>query len=78
VTSDSVTIPIDVGPVGIAQQRKAHAPAQREVVFDVRDLEVTYGPVTAISGVNLEIYRQRHHRDDRTVRLWGRAPSSAV
>jgi phosphate transport system ATP-binding protein len=29
---------------------------QREVVFDVDDLAVTYGPTTAISGVNLEIY----------------------
>jgi phosphate transport system ATP-binding protein len=55
--TDNVTIPIDVGPVEIAQERKAPAPAQRETVFDIRDLEVTYGPTTAISGVNLEIYR---------------------
>jgi phosphate transport system ATP-binding protein len=51
-----VTIPINVGPVEIARERKAPAPAQRETVFDIRDLEVTYGPTTAISGVNLEIY----------------------
>ena len=55
--TDNVTIPIDVGPVEIAQERKAPAPAQRETVFDIRDLEVNYGPTTAISGVNLEIYR---------------------
>jgi phosphate transport system ATP-binding protein len=51
-----VTIPINVGPVEIAREREAPAPAQRETVFDIRDLEVTYGPTTAISGVNLEIY----------------------
>ena len=51
-----VTIPINVGPVEIARERKAPAPAQRETVFDIRDLEVNYGPTTAISGVNLEIY----------------------
>src|SRR5438093_4576436 len=56
--TDNVTIPIDVGPVEIAQERKTPAPTQREVVFDIRDLEVTYGSATtAISGVNLEIYR---------------------
>ena len=55
--TDDVTIPIDVGPVEIAQERKAPAPSQREVVFDIRDLEVNYGPTVAISGVNLEIYK---------------------
>ena len=30
-----VTIPVDVAPVEIAQERKTPAPAQREVVFDV-------------------------------------------
>ncbi|MGZ8794543.1 MAG: phosphate ABC transporter ATP-binding protein, partial [Gaiellaceae bacterium] len=55
--TDNVTIPIDVAPVEIARERKAPAPAQREVVFDIRDLEVSYGPTTAISGVDLEIYR---------------------
>jgi phosphate transport system ATP-binding protein len=55
--TDNVTIPINVGPVEIARERKAPAPAQRETVFDIRDLEVTYGPTTAISGVSLEIYK---------------------
>jgi phosphate transport system ATP-binding protein len=54
--TDDVTIPVDVAPVEIAQERSAPAPEQREVVFDIRDLAVTYGPTTAISGVNLEIY----------------------
>jgi phosphate transport system ATP-binding protein len=55
--TDKVTIPLEVGPVEIAQPRKSEAPAQRDVVFDVRNLAVTYGPTTAISGVTLEIYR---------------------
>jgi phosphate transport system ATP-binding protein len=54
--TDDVTISVDVGPVEIAQERKTPAPIQREVVFDIDDLAVTYGPTTAISGVNLEIY----------------------
>jgi phosphate transport system ATP-binding protein len=53
----NVTIPVNVGPLEIVQERKAPAPAKRETVFDIRDLEVTYGPTTAISGVNLQIYR---------------------
>jgi phosphate transport system ATP-binding protein len=55
--TDDVTISTEVGPVEIAQERKAPAPTQREVVFEIRDLGVTYGSTTAISGVNLEIYR---------------------
>jgi phosphate transport system ATP-binding protein len=55
--TDDVTIPVDVGPVEIAQERVAVGPAQREVVFDIRDLGVNYGQTTAVSGVNLEIYR---------------------
>jgi phosphate transport system ATP-binding protein len=55
--TDKVTIPVDVGPVEIAQERKSDAPVTRDVVFDVRDLAVHYGPTTAISGVSLEIYK---------------------
>jgi phosphate transport system ATP-binding protein len=54
--TDDVTIPTSVGPVEIAQERKVPAPAQREIVFDIRDLEVDYGSTVAVSGVNLEIY----------------------
>jgi phosphate transport system ATP-binding protein len=57
MTIDRVTMPIDVAPVEIAQQRKASVPAQRETVFDVRNLTASYGPVTAVSGVDLEVYR---------------------
>jgi phosphate transport system ATP-binding protein len=56
VIARDVTIPVDVAPVEIAQERKTPAPTQREVVFETRDLKATYGTTTAISGVNLEIY----------------------
>ena len=55
---DEATMPIDVAPVEIAQERKTPAPTQREVVFEIRDLAVNYGQTTAISGVNLEIYER--------------------
>jgi phosphate transport system ATP-binding protein len=54
--TDDVTIPVDVAPVEIAQERTSPPSPQREIVFDINDLAVTYGPTTAISGVNLEIY----------------------
>ena len=57
MTTGDVTIPVEVKPVEIAQERTAPAPAQREVVFDIRDLAVNYGPTTAVSGVSLEIYK---------------------
>jgi phosphate transport system ATP-binding protein len=55
--SGDVTIPVDVAPVEIAQERKTPSPTQRDVVFDIRDLAVHYGSATtAISRVNLQIY----------------------
>jgi phosphate transport system ATP-binding protein len=55
--TDHVTIPVDVAPVEIAQERTTPLSTQRDVVFDIRQLTVTYGATTAISGVDLEIYR---------------------
>jgi phosphate transport system ATP-binding protein len=55
--SGNVTIPIDVAPVKIAQERKAPLPSQRDVVFEIRNLTASYGAVAAISDVNLEVYR---------------------
>jgi phosphate transport system ATP-binding protein len=57
VTIRTDTIPIDVAPVEIAQQRKAPPPELREVVFDVQKLTVTYGTATAITDVDLDVYR---------------------
>jgi phosphate transport system ATP-binding protein len=57
MSRDEATIPIDVGPVEIATERKAPAPAQQDVVFDIRDLTVHYGSATAVSGVSFEVYR---------------------
>jgi phosphate transport system ATP-binding protein len=52
----SDTIPIDVAPVEIAQRRQA-LPESREVVFDVQGLGVRYGMSAAITGVDLDVYR---------------------
>jgi phosphate transport system ATP-binding protein len=44
--------------IDVAQARRETGPTQREVVFDVQDLTVSYGKATtAISGVDLDIYR---------------------
>jgi phosphate transport system ATP-binding protein len=44
--------------IDVAQARRETGPVQREVVFDIQDLSVSYGrTTTAISGVDLEIYR---------------------
>ena len=55
--TENVTIPVDMGPVQISQQHRAAEPSQRTVVFDIKDLAVTYGATTAVSGVSLEIYK---------------------
>jgi phosphate transport system ATP-binding protein len=57
MTPPDVTIPVDVAPVEIAQERKAATPAKRDVVFDVDGLTVAYGSTVAISGVDLDVYR---------------------
>jgi phosphate transport system ATP-binding protein len=51
------TIPVDVAPVEIARRKKTPLPEQREVVFDVQKLGVSYGASTAVSDVELDIYR---------------------
>jgi phosphate transport system ATP-binding protein len=44
--------------IDVARARKEAEPVQRDVVFDIRGLTVTYGrATTAISDVDLEIYR---------------------
>jgi phosphate transport system ATP-binding protein len=43
--------------VEIAQQQRSTEPIQRDVVFDIDALSVSYGRATAISGVELEVYR---------------------
>jgi phosphate transport system ATP-binding protein len=43
--------------IDVAQARKEADPGRHEVVFEIRDLTVNYGRLTAISGVDLEIYR---------------------
>jgi phosphate transport system ATP-binding protein len=41
--------------IDVAQARKDAEPGRREVVFDIQDLTVNYGRLTAISGVDLRI-----------------------
>jgi phosphate transport system ATP-binding protein len=54
----SDTIALDVAPVEIAAERRdTPLTGQREVVFDIRGLTVRYGATTAISDVNLDVYR---------------------
>jgi phosphate transport system ATP-binding protein len=44
--------------IDVAQVRKGSGePVQRDVVFDIQGLTASYGRVTAISDVDLEIYR---------------------
>jgi phosphate transport system ATP-binding protein len=44
--------------IDVAQARRETGPVQREVVFDIQDLSVSYGrTTTAVSGVDLDIYR---------------------
>ena len=41
--------------IDVAQARRETGPVQREVVFDIQDLSVSYGrTTTAISGVDLD------------------------
>jgi phosphate transport system ATP-binding protein len=43
--------------VEIAHRRQAAEPVQRETVFAIENLTVSYGRATAISGVDLQVYR---------------------
>jgi phosphate transport system ATP-binding protein len=53
-----VTGSFTIAPViDVAQARKDPEPSQREVVFDIHGLTVNYARLTAISGVDLQIYR---------------------
>jgi len=53
-----VTESFTIAPViDVAQVTQDSRPSEREVVFDIHDLTVSYGRVTAISGVDLQIHR---------------------
>jgi phosphate transport system ATP-binding protein len=53
-TTDTI---VPVAPIEVAQREQSRPAAQREVVFEVRDLGVYYGKSPALKGVDLEIYR---------------------
>jgi phosphate transport system ATP-binding protein len=53
-----VTEAFTMAPViDVAQARRGAEPVQREVVFDIQELSVSYGKLTAVSKVGLEVYR---------------------
>jgi len=53
-----VTAVFTMAPViDVAQARRGAGPVQREAVFDIQGLTVSYGRLTAVSDVGLEIYR---------------------
>jgi phosphate transport system ATP-binding protein len=54
--TESFTIP---PVIDVAQGRRETGPVQRETVFDIQGLSVSYGrATTAISGVDMQIYRK--------------------
>ena len=53
-TTDTI---VPVAPIEVAQREQPRSPAQREVVFDVRNLDVYYGKSPAVKGVDIEIYQ---------------------
>ena len=44
--------------IDVAQAREEAHPSKREAVFDIHDLTVSYGRLTAISGVDFQIFRK--------------------
>jgi phosphate transport system ATP-binding protein len=52
--TESITMP---PVIDVAQARKETEPVQRDVVFDVEKLTVSYGKQAAITDVDLDIYR---------------------
>jgi len=54
-----VTESFTIAPViDVAQAREEAHPSKREAVFDIHDLTVSYGRLTAISGVDFQIFRK--------------------
>jgi phosphate transport system ATP-binding protein len=51
-------VPVDVAPIAVAREAEpAPPPERREVVFDIRDLGVSYSGNLAFKDVNLDVYR---------------------
>jgi phosphate transport system ATP-binding protein len=59
---ESASVPARIPEVSLGETAAAHAAddyASREVVFDVRDLVVSYGGVRALAGVSLQIHKNQ-------------------
>jgi len=48
-----------VAPIEVAQRPDDGQTVKREVVFDVRNVDIFYGPVAAVKDVSMEIYRNQ-------------------
>jgi phosphate transport system ATP-binding protein len=55
-TLQTVSTPLQIAP---RREPALHAEARPETVFELRDLGVSYGPAPALSGVTLDIYKNR-------------------
>jgi len=56
--SNTPHVPVDVAPIEVARAADpAPPPERREVVFDIRDLGVSYSGNLAFRDVNLDVYR---------------------
>jgi phosphate transport system ATP-binding protein len=56
VTPNADTI-VPVTPIQVAQRAGSVAPAERDTVFEVRDVDVYYGKSPALKGVSLDIHQ---------------------
>jgi phosphate transport system ATP-binding protein len=54
---ETTAAPVKIAGMRVETAGARELPAQREVLFDVKDLRVTYAGVPALDGVSLEIYR---------------------
>jgi phosphate transport system ATP-binding protein len=57
MTEDEMNTITPVAPIEVAQRPEESAVTRREVVFDVRNLTVSYSGQPAVKDVSLEIYR---------------------
>ncbi len=57
VTQTDTIIP--VAHIEIAQRREQDVPSQRETVFEIRNLTVSYGKAPALKNVSFDVYRNQ-------------------
>jgi phosphate transport system ATP-binding protein len=56
--SETPRVPVEVAPIAVAREADpVPPPERREVVFDIRDLSVSYGENVAFKDVSIDVYR---------------------